>query len=63
VKGVFKQEKSRRKSDAIALYQKRNSELRAGVKLPDNLRLGSVRFRSLADEGIEDSVGEMMHRW
>jgi hypothetical protein len=31
--GVLKREKVGRKSDALALYQKRKSELRAGVKL------------------------------
>jgi hypothetical protein len=60
VNGVLKREKVGRKSDAIARYQRRKSELRAGVKLPENLRLGSVRFRSLADEILKFS--ERHHR-
>ena len=43
-------EKIGRKSDAIALYQQRKSSIRAGAKLPPNVRLASVRFQSLADE-------------
>jgi integrase len=50
VNGVLKREKVGRKSDAIALYQRRKSEIRAGVKLPDNFRSASVPFRTLADE-------------
>jgi integrase len=50
VHGVLKREKVGRKSDAIALYQRRKSEIRAGVKLPDNFRSASVPFRALADE-------------
>lgn len=48
--GVLHREKVGRKSDAIALYQQRKSSIRAGAKLPANMRLASVRFQSLADE-------------
>jgi site-specific recombinase XerD len=48
--GVLKREKVGRKSDALALYQKRKSELRAGVKLPDNMRQSSLRFKALCDD-------------
>ena len=48
--GVFKREKVGRKSDAIALYQKRKSELRVGIKLPDNMRKSSIRFQTLCDD-------------
>ena len=47
--GVLHREKVGRKSDAIALYQLRKSSIRAGAKLPPNMRLASVRFQSLAD--------------
>ena len=50
VDGVLKREKVGRKGDALALYQKRKAELRAGVKLPENMRHSAVRFRALADE-------------
>jgi hypothetical protein len=38
-----------RKSDAIALYQLRKSQTRAGKKLPPNPRSAGVRFRELTD--------------
>ncbi len=37
------------KGDAIALYQQRKSDTRAGAKLPNNLRSAGVRFKELAD--------------
>lgn len=37
--GVLHPEKARRKSDAVALYQKRKSDIRAGVKLPNSWSL------------------------
>jgi site-specific recombinase XerD len=49
VDGKLKREKVGRKSDAIALYQKRKADSRAGVKLPTNLRSAGVRFKELAD--------------
>ena len=50
--GQKKREKVGRKSDAIALYQRRKSEIRAGAKLSANLRqnvetLGAVIDRAL----------------
>ncbi len=45
-----KREKVGRRSDAIALYQQRKSEMRAGAKLAPNLRKQEVRFRQLADD-------------
>jgi integrase len=48
--GVLHREKVGRKSDAIALYQKRKSEIRAGAKLPENMRRASIRFGQLADD-------------
>ena len=49
VDGKLKREKVGRKSDAIALYQLRKSQTRAGKKLPANLRDAGIRFRELAD--------------
>jgi site-specific recombinase XerD len=49
VDGKLKREKVGRKSDAIALYQLRKSQTRAGKKLPANLRSAGVRFRELTD--------------
>jgi len=49
VGGKLKREKVGRKSDAIALYQQRKSEVRAGKKLPTNLRNAGIKFRELAD--------------
>jgi site-specific recombinase XerD len=49
VDGRLKREKVGRKGDAIDLYQKRKSDIRAGVKLPDNMKSAGVKFKSLAD--------------
>jgi site-specific recombinase XerD len=49
VDGKLKREKVGRKGDAIALYQLRKSQTRAGKKLPANLRSAGVRFRELTD--------------
>jgi hypothetical protein len=49
VDGNLKREKVGRKSDAIALYQLRKSQTRAGKKLPPNPRSVGVRFRELTD--------------
>jgi hypothetical protein len=49
VDGKLKREKVGRKSDAIALYQQRKSDARAGKKLPANLRNAGVKFKDLAD--------------
>jgi hypothetical protein len=48
--GKLKREKVGRKSDGIALYQQRKSELRAGVKLPTNLRAKGSTFLEIATE-------------
>jgi integrase len=50
VDGVLKREKVGRKSDAIDLYRKRKADYRAGIKLPENMRSASIRFKSIADE-------------
>jgi integrase len=60
VNGVLKREKVGRRSDAIALYQRRKSEIRAGAKLPENFRAASVRFRALAEEVV--SFSQKHHR-
>ena len=49
---VRKREKVGRRSDAIALYQQRKSEMRAGAKLAPNLRTQGIRFSQLADEAL-----------
>jgi len=49
VDGKLKREKVGRKGAAIALYQQRKSEVRAGKKLPTNLRNAGVKFKELAD--------------
>jgi len=48
--GALHREKVGRKSDALALYQKRKSEIRAGAKLPENMRRASIRFGQLAED-------------
>ena len=45
--GKLKREKVGRKSDAIALYQQRKSELRAGVKLPTTIWRAIVSFSGI----------------
>jgi hypothetical protein len=60
VNGVLKREKVGRRSDTIALYQRRKSEIRAGARLPENLRTGSVKFRALAEEVV--SFSQKHHR-
>jgi hypothetical protein len=42
--GQKKREKVGRKSDAVALYQKRKSEVRAGAKLSANMRTKGVKL-------------------
>ena len=49
VNGQLKREKVGRESDAIAFFQQRKSEVRAGKKLPVNLRSAGIRFKELAD--------------
>jgi integrase len=48
-KGQKRREKVGRRSDAIALYQKRKADIRAGVKLPENLRGPQSEGTPLAD--------------
>ena len=48
--GKLKREKVGRKSDAIALYQQRKAELRAGMKLPTNMRAKGSTFLEIATE-------------
>jgi len=53
VEGKTKREKVGRRSDAIALYQKRKTDVRAGAKLPDNLRQRAVSVGELGREAIQ----------
>jgi hypothetical protein len=48
-----KREKVGRKSDAIALYQKRKVDARVSIKLPDNLRQRAVSIGELGREAIQ----------
>jgi integrase len=48
--GALHREKVGRKSDALALYQKRKNEIRMGAKLPENMRRASIRFGQLAED-------------
>lgn len=58
--GKLHREKAGRKSDAIALLNKRRNEIRIGVKLPDNQRSAGIKFSALAD-AIE-KFSESHHR-
>ncbi len=49
VDGQLKREKTDRKSDAIALYQQRKSEMRGAKKLPANVGSAGIRFKEPAD--------------
>ena len=53
VEGKPKREKVGRRSDAIALYQKRKADLRIGLKLPDNLRQRPVSVGELGRDAIQ----------
>ena len=53
VDGKPKREKVGRRADAIALYQKRKSDVRVGIKLPDNLRTKAVSIGELGREAIQ----------
>ncbi len=50
VDGKLKREKVGRKSDAIDLYRKRKAEVRAGIKLPTNMRSRAVKFAEIASD-------------
>ncbi len=51
--GQKKREKVGRKSDAVALYQRRKSEVRAGTKLPANMRTQGIRLSEVIDRALE----------
>ena len=51
--GMRKREKVGRKSDAIALYQQRKSEIRAGAKLPPNLRYKGETLAVVIDRALD----------
>jgi hypothetical protein len=53
VEGRPKREEVGRRSDAIALYQKRKADARVGIKLPDNLRQRAVSVEELGCEAIQ----------
>ncbi|MGO8720178.1 MAG: tyrosine-type recombinase/integrase [Acidobacteriaceae bacterium] len=53
VSGQLHREKVGRKSDATALYQKRKADIRAGIKLPANMRAKSMTFGTIADAALE----------
>jgi integrase len=49
---VRKREKVGRRGDAIKAYQDRKTALRAGLKLPNNLRHKGLTFAKLAEEAV-----------
>jgi integrase len=51
--GQKKREKVGRKSDAIALYQQRKSEVRAGAKMPANMRFKGETLTAVIDRALE----------
>lgn len=51
--GKEHREKVGRKSDAQALYRKRKTEVRFGVKLPDNIRAKGTTFGAIAESALE----------
>ena len=50
--GKKKREKVGRKSDALALYQQRKSEVRAGVKMPANMRIKGETLGQVIDRAL-----------
>jgi len=52
VRGQQHREKVGRKSNAIALYQKRKTDARRGEKLPELRRCKQTTFGELADEAV-----------
>ncbi len=48
--GKIRRERVGRRSDAIALYQKRKADARAGIKLPSNLRQRPLNIAELGQE-------------
>jgi integrase len=55
--GKLKREKVGRRSDAIDLYRIRKSDVRAGIKLPPNMRTRGVTFGKIAEEAEEWYAG------
>lgn len=53
--GRIRREKAGSKSYAIQLYQKRKTEVRQAVKLPENLRTRPIPFSELANDALEFS--------
>ena len=51
--GQLHREKVGRKQDAIDLYHKRKAEIRAGIKLPNNMRTKSTTFAAIAEAGLK----------
>jgi len=51
--GKLHREKVGRKSDAIDLYYTRKAEIRAGIKLPTNMRVKSTTFGDIAEAGLK----------
>ncbi len=49
---VRRREKVGRKSDALALHRKRRSDIRSGIKLPENLRATCPMFGEIADAAL-----------
>ncbi|HEY4356451.1 MAG TPA: hypothetical protein VGN16_11935 [Acidobacteriaceae bacterium] len=50
--GTRRREKVGRRSDAIALYQRRKSDARRGIKLPETVRKRRVLFQEIADDAL-----------
>ena len=50
VDGVLKREKVGAWGAAKDLLNKRKNEIREGIKMPENMRLASVRFKTLCDD-------------
>lgn len=53
VKGKQHRERVGRKSDAIALYQKRKADSRRGVKLPELVPQKTITFGDLANDAVD----------
>jgi site-specific recombinase XerD len=51
--GQRKREKVGRRSDAISLYQQRQTEVRAGVKMPENIRVKGERLEAVLLRAID----------
>jgi len=61
--GRIRREKAGAKSLAVQLYQKRKTEVRQAVKLPENLRTKPVPFSELANDALDFSRNhKLSHR-